>query len=1068
MEGLIRWFTKNPVAANFLFLTVCVAGFAKWFTMRKEIFPELVIDAVSISVPYPNAAPEEVETGVCQPVEEAVADLEGVKRVRSTAAQNVGSVILEVESGYDVGEVKDRVKSRVDALDSLPENAEKPVIEDVIIKNQVMSLAVIANTDEATLKHLTEKVRDDLLDYDAGAPKGFTEWMEQIVRGKPRITQVETALVRPSEISVEVDEDRLIKYGVSLEQVSRALQAESLDLPGGSVRTQGGEMMLRAVGKKLRGEDFIDLPIATSQQGAVVRLGDIADVVDGFTDLELEAKFDGEKAMLVNVFRVGNEDTLSLARMVRAYAERAEEMLPEGVTVQVWNDQSVWLQGRMDLLFNDGLQGLILVLVSISLFLRPRLAFLVALSIPASFAVGVWAMPYLGISINMISLFAFILVLGIVVDDAIVIGETVYTRIEAGEDPTEAAWKGTSKMGGVVTYGILTTCVAFTPMLGLSGVSGKIWPSIPWVVIPTLLGSLVLTKLVFPAHLATMKKMVRGAEAGRISRCQHWFGARLEDFVARVYQPSLTFLLRWRYVAISCFVAVLVLTAGLVGLGHVKSQFMPEVEGDVLTCKLEMPQGAPFQQTEAAIKKLREAATKLNADFKTKTGRTVVKHVLASAGSQPFLIDMSALTPPIASNLGEVTLELFPSAQRKVAAEELVQEWRKLAGDIPGAVKLVFRAETAAGGNAIDFLLTSRDLGQLEKATAYVKRKLTEYEGVVDISDSNTAGKDEWRLEKLTPRGEVLGLRLADVMGQIRDSYFGNEVQRFQRGRDEVKVMVRFPDRDRRSLYSLEEMVIRTPSGGKVPLLEVAEFRLERGPAQIQRTDRERSIKVMADVLSYANANEVVERFTTEVLQRISMEFPGVKYDFEGEQKDQRDSVREIGTKFLFSLLLMYVLVAIPLRSYVQPLIILGVIPFGIVGAIWGHIFLGMQLSVMSLVGVVALAGVVVNDSLVMVDFINEYKEQGGDEMRAAVLAGGRRFRAIFLTSVTTFLGVAPMLMEQDMQARFLVPMAVSLGFGSLFSTAIMLYLVPCIYVVMGDVKGVIGRFFSGSRKPSC
>ena len=1056
MEGLIRWFTKNPVAANFLFLTVCVAGFAKWFTMRKEIFPELVIDAVSVSVPYPNAAPEEVETGICEPVEEALADLEGVKRIRSTATQHQGSVIVEVESGYDVGEVKDRVKSRVDALDRLPENAEKPVIEELVIKYEVMSLAVIADTDERSLKQVTEKVRDDLLAYQAGEPKGFGEWMEHLVRGKPKITQAETALVRPYEIAVEVEEEKLRAYELTIQQVAEALRRESVDLPSGSIRTRGGEIVLRAVGKKVRGEDLLGLTVATTAGGAVVRVGDVARVVDGFADMEVAASFDGERTMLVNVYRVGNEDTLALARMVREYAANAAAHVPEGVRLEVWNDQSVWLQGRINLLYNDGMQGLVLVLVSISLFLRPKLAFLVMLSIPASFAVGVWAMPYLGISINMISLFAFILVLGIVVDDAIVIGETVYTRIEGGEDPEEAAWKGTSEMGSVVTYGILTTCVAFTPMLGLSGVSGKIWPSIPYVVIPTLLGSLVLTKLVFPAHLATMKKMKRGAEAGKISRMQHWFGDQLDRFVARVYDPSLRVLLRWRYVGIACFVAALVLTAGLVGLGHIKSQFMPEVEGDVLTCKLEMTQGAPFEQTEKAIEKLREAATRMDDAFFSRTGRRVVKHVLASAGAQPFMTDMVAMGTPLAENLGEVTLELLPSAQRKVAAEELVQEWRSMAGDIAGAVKLTFRAETAAGGNAIDFLLTADDLSQLEKATAHVKTKLASYEGVVDISDSNMAGKDEWRLAGLTARGEALGLRLADVMGQVRDGYYGNEVQRFQRGRDEVKVMVRYPDAERRSLESLEEMIIRTPAGDEVPLMEVAEFQRERGLAQIQRTDRDRSIKVMADVLAYANANEVVERFTKEVLETLPAEFPGVKFDFEGEQKDQKDSVKEIGVKFMFALLIMYVLVAIPLKSYVQPLIILGVIPFGIVGAIWGHVILGMQLSVMSLVGVVALAGVVVNDSLVMVDFINEYRDQGGDETQAAVMAGSRRFRAIFLTSITTFLGVAPMLMQEDMQARFLVPMAVSLGFGSLFSTAIMLYLVPCIYVVMGDVKRVL------------
>lgn len=1052
MANIIRWFTHNPVAANFLLLTVCVAGFAKWFTLRKEIFPELVIDAISVTVPYPNAAPEEVETGVCLPIEEAVADLEGVKRVRSTAAQHAGSVIVEVESGFDVGTMKDRVKSRVDALDSLPEKAEKPVIEDLIIKYQVMSVAVIAEADEATLKHLAEKVRDDLLDYDAGPAQGFGETMERIVRGKPKISQVETALVRPYEISVEVSEANLRRYELRMAEVAQAIRRDSLDLPGGSVRTRGGELVIRTVGKKFRGDELLDITVATAADGSVVKLRDVATVVDGFADVDVEARFDGERTMLVNVFRVGNEDTLSIARLVRDYVKNSAHELPEGVRLAVWNDQSVWLQKRMELLFNDGFQGLILVLVSIALFLRPKLAVLVSLSIPASFAVGVWMMPYLGISINMISLFAFILVLGIVVDDAIVVGETVYTRIENGEDPFEASWRGTHELGGVVTFGILTTCVAFTPMLGLSGVSGKIWPNIPWVVIPTLLGSLVLTKLVFPAHLATMRKLDRSAQAGVVTRGQRWFSDRLESFVTNLYQPSLKKMLRWRYLAAAVFVSVLFLTGGLVAFGWIKSQFMPEVEGDVLSAKLEMAQGVPFEQTQQVIARLEKAAREMNAAYEAKQGHAVVKHVLASAGTQPFLMDMVSLGTPQASHLGEVTLELHESDVRGVAADELANEWRERAGALPGAVKLTFRAETAAGGNAIDFLLTSRDLGQLERATEHVKERLADYQGVVDISDSNTLGKDEWRLVKITPLGESLGLKMDDVAAQLRDGFYGNEVQRFQRGRDEVKIMVRYSQDERREAQSLEQMKIRTAAGAEVPLLQVAEFERGRGPASIQRTDRERSIKVMADVVN-ANANEVVSKFTSEVLDTLSQKFPGVSYDYEGEQKDQRDSVREIGTKFLFALLLMYVLIAIPLKSYTQPLIILGVIPFGVVGAIWGHVFLGMSLSIMSLVGVVALAGVVVNDSLVMVDFINEYRDQGGSVAEAAELAGARRFRAIFLTSVTTFLGLVPMLMETDMQAKFLVPMAVSLGFGSLFSTVIMLYLVPCIYLIMSDVK---------------
>ena len=1065
MESAIKWFSRNHVAGNLLMLTVMLAGLTTWFTLKKEIFPETSIDAMAVRIPYPNATPEEVERGVCVPVEEAVADLTGIKKLRSTSTQNMGVVTIEVETGHDVREVMSDVKSRVDAIDNFPEEAEKPVLEEILIKAPVMSLTVVADTDETTLRKLAEQVRDDLLTYQVPPAENIGDFLAYAIRGKPRISQIQIAGVRPYEISIEVSEEKLRKLGLTLAQVADAVRRSSIDLPGGSVRTEGGEVILRSLGKRYRAEEFRDIVVATRADGSVVRLEDVAEILDAFEDLDLSASFDGRNAVVVNIFRVGNEDTLALAGMVKKYVSESSQRLPEGVSLAVWNDQSSYLQGRLDLLKRNATMGLALVLIVLALFLRPSLAFLVALGIPLSFAGGIWLMPVMGISINMISLFAFILVLGIVVDDAIVTGENVYTRIQAGEHPRVAAYKGTQEVSTVVIFGVLTTVAAFTPMLGLSGVSGKIWPNIPLVVIPTLMFSLVQSKFVLPSHLSLLAPSSKEEPRNPLFKLQRKIANGLEWFIRRLYQPALNFCLRWRYVTAAVFISLLMVTVGVVMGNWIKFKFFPEVEGDILSSKVELAQGVPFSETERVVGRIEAAARELGSRFQDNSGNSVVVHILASSGTQPFQTGFNPNGPPRATHLGEVTIELSPAAGRDITSGDLVDAWRELAGEIPGVVNLTFQAETASAGNAIDVNMTGTSLPRIEAATAWVKEELAKYPGVIDIADSSRTGKDEVRFVELTPAGRAAGLRLDDVARQVRDAFYGNEVQRLQRGRDEVKVMVRFPRDARRTLESFEEMKIRTPAGEELPLKQVVRYEPGRGPAQINRTDRQRSIKITADVEGEVTGNDVMKDFKPQVLDRVSARFPGVRYAFEGEQEDQANSMREMLIGFAGALIMMYVLIAIPLRSYWQPLIIMSVIPFGLVGAVWGHALMGMNLSIMSMCGIVALSGVVVNDSLVMVDYVNRHRAEAGSIREAAVQAGGRRFRAILLTSLTTFVGLAPMLWETDVQGRFLVPMAVSLGFGILFATAITLFLVPGVYLMLDDLSRLVTRVFLGKKK---
>ncbi|MEZ7957949.1 MAG: efflux RND transporter permease subunit [Rubritalea sp.] len=1066
---MIKWFSENHVAANFLMLLVLLAGFTTWFKLKKEIFPETSLDAVIVQVPYPNATAEEVETGVVLKLEDAISDLDGIKRYSSTSTESMGAMTVEVDSGYDVRAVMDDVKSAVDGISEFPENAEKAIIKEAIITAQVLSIAISADTDtdEKTLRKMAETVRDGLLNYRAEDPEGMIEGGLRFLGSEPMITKANLTNVRPYEISIEIPQDKLQQYNLTLSEVAEAIRMASLDLPSGSIREKTGEVVIRTDGKIVDAQEFKDVVIVTRENGSSVRLSEIAEVNDGFQDVDLKTRFDGRQAVILNVYRTGNQDTTMIADAVKDYIERiAPTQLPEGVKLELWNDMSKMLEGRMDLLGRNGAIGLLLVFIVLALFLRPSMALLVAIGIPVSFAGGLWMMPHVGISINMISLFAFILVLGIVVDDAIVVGENIYTRIRGGEDPKIAAWKGTHEVGVVVIFGILTTMVAFTPMLGLSGVSGKIWPNIPLVVIPVLLFSLIQSKLVLPAHAAFLKPHDVNRKVDFISSFQQKVADKLEWFIEHAYKPVLGVCLRWRYAVWAFFITMLLLIMGLVGSERVPFVFMPKIEGDVVSAKLVMPVGVEFGVTDEAVSRMESAAQRLNEKFKDKEGNPVIRHLLASAGTQPFQTGFTPAGNSVSSHLGEVTLELCPAAERDYSSAQIINEWRQQIGIIPGVVELSFREETSSGGNAIDIEISGDNLEELEKASDYLTDELANMEGVIDISTDRRPGKYEivYDQDSLTKLGRSRNYTLRGVSSQLRAVFAGIEIQRIQRGRDEVRVLVRYPSEDRQSLETLENIKLKSPpsitgESDEIAISQIVVGKPSRGVSSIKRVNGRRAIKIAADVnREVANAKKIADTFTVDHLEKLSSKFDNISWDYQGEQKDQNDSLKEMTSKFFFALLIIYILMAIPLKSYVQPLIVMSVIPFGMVGAVLGHIFMGMEISIMSLCGLVALAGVVVNDSLVLVDYVNRQRALGMSAKEAAWSAGARRFRPIVLTSLTTFAGLMPMLWETDMQARFLIPMAVSLGYGILFATAITLILVPSVYLMLEDVKNVFNR----------
>ena len=855
----------------------------------------------------------------------------------------------------------------------------------------------------------------------------------------------------------------LRRHGLTFDQVADAVRHSSLDMPGGSVRTEGGEILLRTIGQAYRGEEFENLVLWTRPDGSRLRVGDVATVVDGFAETDQFARFDDTRTMMVSVFRTGEQSALEIAALVHDYIAEAHKRLPDGLSLTVWQDSAQMLSARLSLMLRTGATGFALVFVALALFLDLRLALWVSLGIPISFVGALALMPSLDVSINIMSLFAFVTVLGIVVDDAIIVGENIFRHQEDHGDGLRGSIEGAQEIAKPVTFAVLTTVAAFMPLLFVPGMMGKIFRVIPLVVIPCLLFSLIESLGILPVHLSHLK---RRGKPGVWRRFQGLFADGLKLFIRTVYQPILELGLRWRYLTAAVGVAMLIVTGGMVLGGWVSFHFFPSIEADVMAASITLPQGTPADATSAAVEKLEVGAARLRARLLEETGQDYFRHVAAAVGDQPMASRGGGPIGPIlnlaASHVGEVAIELAPAEARTYTSEQLGFMWREMTGPIPEAVDIDFNMSMMTPGDDIDVQLAGPNTDDLRAAAADVKRRLAEYAGVFEISDSFRAGKEEMQL-RIRPAAETLGLTLQDLGRQVRQAFYGEEAQRIQRGRDDIRVMVRYPQEDRRSLGDLENMRVRTPNGGEVPFSQVAMVELGRGFASIRRVDRNRSVNVTASVdATVTSAGQVIADLQTRILPEVLASYPGVFFTFEGAQAEQVDTVAGLQTGFILALLMIFALLAVPLRSYVQPIIIMSAIPFGLVGAVWGHFIMGLDVTMMSMFGLVALSGVVVNDSLIMVDFINRKRRLHKDIAIAVREAGVNRFRPILLTSLTTFVGLVPLMSTKSFDAAFLVPMAVSLAFGVLFATFITLMLVPTAYLILDDIqrarRAVFGR----------
>ena len=1034
---MITWFARNHVASNLLmWLILLLGGFLAWQKIPVEYFPDDVPDEVRVSVAYRGAPPADVEEGVVIKIENAIRDLPGIREITSVSSEGNGEVEIEVEKGVDARQLLDDVKNRVDAINTFTSDMERPVIS---LNQRVMSaVTVIISADMSAqdLRGIGEQVRDQLT-------------------MQPGITLANLRGVRPYEVSIEVSEENLRRYGLTLADVSTAIRRNSLDIPAGGVKTEAGDVLLRTKGQAYRRDDFEQLVLRAGTSGSRVLLRDVAKVRDDFDEDPLYCLYNGKPSVFVRVERTGDQNLLTVTDAVKEWMKTAHDRLPPGVDVSIWRDNSAPVRERLSYLLWNGIQGGALVFLSLALFLRISFAFWVVLGIPIAFAGGLIVMHFLGFTINMFSLFGFIVVMGIITDDAIVVGESVYSHARGGKSPEDAAIDGTLDVATPVTFGVLTVVVAFLPLLVMTGRWGTFFEQIPVVVVPVLLASLVESKLILPAHLS---KVRWDRKPGRLGRIQQAIADGLDTFVVRrLYVPLLKKAMTHRYVTLALFIGILAISTGALFGGHLKWVPFPRFRSDSVSAQLEMSLGTPAAVTEAHMRHIIETAGVIQQKYRNaETGRSEVMNIMAVMGSMGA--SYARVSNSGASHMCEVVLELPPFEQRTIDTEALKAEWRRLIGEIPGARELRFQDSWGSSRPPLDIQISGQDLAEMLAVSEKLQTHVKTYDGINDVFDDYATGKEEIQITNVRPEAEARGITREMLARQLRQAFFGEEAQRIQRGRDDVRVMVRYPRSERTSLDNLEKMLIRAPDGSEIPFTSAAEYRFGRSPTSIRRFNRARVIHVLADI-DQSKADILAVRSAIEShLEELRREHTSLALSIEGEAREERESFQTLLWGLAFVLFALYALMAIPFKSYWLPLIILLVIPFGWVGAALGHVVKGMTISFFSVLGMLTLSGVVVNDSLVLVDYVNKCRDEGMSVEDAARAAGVARFRAIFLTNLTTFAGLLPVIFQGHLSENFLNQMSISIAFGVMFSFTITLFLVPINYLVLADISRLFAR----------
>ncbi len=1139
MRSVIRWAVRNTPAMNTLMIGIIGVGVVGVTLLHRELFPEFNLEIIQITVPYPGASPAEVEEGICQKVEEAVQSVSGIKKLSSIAEEGSGTVVLELETSVDVQKTLNEVRSEVDRISSFPELAEDPEVKQITLRRAAIRVGVVGPElydadSEFTLRQVAERVREALLLL-------------------PSVSQANILDGRSFEIDVEISEDTLRKYGLTLQQVANIIRRQNVELPGGTIRADSQEILIRGKGKYLTGVEIAKLPVLTLPDGVVLTVGDLGNVHDGFADTTMITRINQRPGVVISVDKTADEDLLAICREVHEFLDSVNTpdglQLPPGYELVHWLDESVPVAGRLRLLTKNGIQGLILVFLLLTIFLELRLAFWVAMGLPVAM-LGTCAVLYgMGQSLNMLSMFAFLIGLGILVDDAIVVGENIYTHRRFGKSLPQAAVDGAFEVLPSVSASVSTTIIAFVPMLFVPGVMGKFFAIVPTAIITMLVLSWVESLLILPCHLG--HDPTHGRQLGRkvlqascrVWNCWplwitvpatvgsvaliagHWsgyfhsllaaepLGTRLLGFLAyagwipavavltvaalflfsqfvalttvlnrgfargfdwflgHLYRPSVHWAVRRPYLVSAAASAVLLVVLGLVKGGYFAFTPFPKLDSNYIYAEIVFPDGTPAHVTDQATERLEQAIWQVN-DQLAPPGKSLVRVTHRAVGTMNVSGEITGQIKPAGSQAGAVFVELAEASERDITSIEIMNRWREVAGQFPGVESLSFHgANVGPGGTPIEFALlaTPEHWEAVEKAAELCKAKLREYPGVFDIADDSRPGKWEFQLT-LKDRAKALGITLADVSETVRAAIYGQEVMRLQRGRHEVKLMVRYPPDERYSPFNLSEIRVSGPDGIERPLPELADVKVRRGYSAIFRTNQMRSITITADVAEeVANAQKIINVLRNEFLPELLSrpEFRRVYVRWEGQQEETNEAVTGLTLGLMLALVAMFALLTVEFCSYAQPLLIMVIIPFGLIGAVFGHWVMGLDLTLISLFGIVALTGVVINDSIVLIDFINHRVRNDVDVDEALVESGCRRLRPILLTSLTTIAGLTPLLVERSFQAQVLIPMATSLCFGLMFTTVLVPILVPAFYKIYYEISGFLsGREATPPEEP--
>ncbi len=1012
----------HAVSANLIMIACILGGYLFIQNIKQEVFPQFQIDAVRISVAYPGASPEEIETGIILAIEDVISGVDGIDEIRSSAQENTATVTVDAMNGVDTQILAQDLQQQVDRITTFPEDAEEPQVKVLTLRRRGLTLALYGETSESILHEIAEQFRDRLLQDS-------------------EITQVELDGVRPLEISIEVSQENLRRYHLSIADIAQRIGNASIELPGGSIKTESGEILIRMKTRKDYGQDFARIPIITTADGSEVFLEQIAHITDGYEDNDYSATYNDKPAVLIQVYSVGEQTPIQISQAVQQHVQQINLELPKGIKAEVLHDSSKMYEQRMDLLLRNSAMGLLLVFTTLSLFLELRLAFWVMMGIPIAFLGSFLILPSLGVTLNMISLFAFIIALGIVVDDAIIIGENIYHYRQDGLPPMQAAIKGAQDMAVPVTFSILTNIATFMPLFFMPGVMGKIFFMIPTVVITVFLISLTESLFILPNHLGHLSPLKKQGIQAWIHQKQQVFSHAFRHWVNHNYGDFLQRILNHRYLTVVAAFSLLFVTLAYAGSGRMGMTMFPKTESDFAKVTISLPYGTSIERTKRVVQNLVKTATQVAEE--SGQAEQLVKGIFADigvTGSHKAIISVYLTDPDVRNKI--------------MSTEQFTQNWRALTGDIIGVDTLLFESDAGGpgAGSAITIELNHRDLEVLEKASAQLANALRAYPMVKDVDDGFSPGKQQYDFS-LTAEGKSLGFDELMVGRQVRDAFYGAEVLRQQRGRNEIKIMVRLPKSERSSAMDMNDFLLWTASNTEIPVKEVVKIKKGRAYTKINRRNGRRNVQVKADVTPRSKAGEIINDLEATELAQMLQQYPGLHYSFQGRQADMAKSVGSLKLSFIFALLAIYAMLAIPFQSYTLPLIVIVSIPFGIIGAIFGHLIMGYGLSILSLLGIVALSGIVVNDSLVLINHANQLRFEYPEKSAANIIqmASIQRFRPIILTTLTTFFGLMPMILETSRQAKILIPMAISIGFGIVFATLITLLLIPSLYLIVDD-----------------